>query len=164
MVMDAWTAIDGAKRLRSILERTPGLKNTPTIRLFLSGTQQIPSFRHYIQHLDEKLGPTASTGRPIWGSFSWSYADPSTNTYQIRAYVPGRLAKAKGIPLVNPLGKPHHGLVDHFTITVGDESVCLSDLVRSVHCFELSYQAALASAAQNALPTGEELLRLEIGS
>ena len=164
MVMDAWTVIDGAKRLRSILEKTPGLKSTPSLRLFLSGTEHIPSFRHYIQHLDEKLGETAISGRPIWGSFSWSYADQSSNTFKIRLYVPGRIAKTKGIPLVNPLGKPHHGPVDHFTITVGDESISVSDLVRSVQAFESAFNAALAGSKLHKLPNGEELLQLEIGS
>lgn len=146
MVLDAWSFIDIVKRLRSVLEHTPGLKKGTAVTLFLNSTDPIPDFRHHVQHMEEKIHAVAETNRPIWGSFSWASVNLDTGEVRIAVYIPGRLAKAKGIPLVNPVGRDFHGEIDHFEMTVGDTTISVSEMFRKIELFNKKFELALEQA------------------
>ncbi|OAZ10432.1 hypothetical protein TH4_09395 [Thalassospira tepidiphila MCCC 1A03514] len=48
---------------------------SPEMRKFLSRTEVVEAFRHYIQHLRQELAKPESITTPVWGSLSW--VDPS---------------------------------------------------------------------------------------
>lgn len=162
MVLDAWAFIDVVKRLRSVLEHTPGLKASLLLRLFLKSTEEIPSFRHHVQHIEERMAETAKTGGPIWGSFSWACLDPDGKRFKICAYVPGRLATAKGIPVVNPAGREFHDEIDHFEMTVGIITLNLSDIFRNVETLKSCYESSLALGTTKTLESGETIKLIDL--
>lgn len=141
VVLDCWVIVDFAKRLRTLLERTPGLKKTPELRVFLTSTSELPDFRNYVQHLEDEVKDVAPTGLPIWGSVSWirRLADGEV---AVRVYGPGRLAKVKGIPVA--IAEPLHD-VDHVALSVNRRLIHLSELVRRIERLEVSFTAAVAA-------------------
>ena len=54
LMLDAWSIIDITNRLRTMLEKMPGLKHSTNYTLFMKKTKEIPDLRNYIQHLAEK--------------------------------------------------------------------------------------------------------------
>jgi hypothetical protein len=161
MMLDAWSLVDVIKRLRSVLEHTPGLTSVHTLRRFLQSTEHVPYFRHYIQHLEEKTAEVAPTGHPIWGSVSWVQLGPD-KLFKVLVNVPGRLAKAKGIPMVNPAGREFHDDIDHFEMTVGGKTINLSEVARQVEVFEANFNGALAHAKPRAHKSGDSILIIDL--
>ena len=145
MVLDAWSFVDVAKRLRSLIHNTPGLAHGPIYEVFVRATEALVDFRHYVQHLEDETFTVASSGRPIWGSFSWGLFRPD-KAVEVRVYVPGRLARTKGIPVMNPAGREVHDAVDHFEMSVGDATINLSDIARRIADFRKRFDLALKSA------------------
>ena len=132
VVLDAWSFVDVVKRLRTVLVNTPGLKSSGVLKQFLSTTDAIPNFRHHIQHIEEKVAAVAQSGRPIWGSFSWVVLAEDRDQFAIVAYVPGRLAVTKGIPVVNPAGREFHDDIDHFEMSLEGATLNISEISRTV--------------------------------
>jgi hypothetical protein len=164
MVLDAWSFIDSVKRLRSVLQNTPGLKSTQALKDFLIKTQIIPEFRHHIQHIEEKTAAIAITGRPIWGSFSWVRLDTNGTGFKIYVYVPGRLTKTKGIPVVNPAGRQFHDDVDHFEMTIGADTINVSDISRRVEAFREGFEAAVKAALPKPIGHDETIMIIDLDS
>jgi hypothetical protein len=158
MVLDAWSFVDVSKRLRTLLQHTPGLKHSASLKLFLIETRKIPAFRHHLQHVEEKASGVAHTGRPIWGSFSWVKVASDGKGFEIALYVPGRLAKTKGIPIVNPAGRIFHADIDHFEITIGSETLNLSEINRRIELLEQQFNTALKKASPRPIPPNNEAI------
>ena len=147
MVLDAWSFVDVAKRLWSVLHNTPGLEHGNAYNAFVKAGAPLVEFRHYVQHLEDETHEVASTGGPIWGSFSWGKFNAAEKTAEIRTYVPGRLAKVKGIPVMNPAGREIHDDVDHFEMSVDGQTINISDFARRIAAFGKRLQAASKNAA-----------------
>jgi hypothetical protein len=162
MVLDAWSFVDVAKRLRSVLEHTPGLKNARALVLFLRATEDVVDFRHHMQHMEDRTSTFAPSGRPIWGSFSWVTLDPNGINFRICTYIPGRLAKTKGIPVVNPAGRKFHGDIDHFELSVNDVTLNLSDMSRRIETLREKFNAAVKSAVPSPTRSGETILAIDL--
>ena len=162
LVLDAWSFVDVAKRLRSVLEHTPGVKNAPALVAFLRTTEDIVDFRDYVQHLEERTSTIAPTGRPIWGSLSWVALSPDGSSFKVTTYVPGRLAKTKGIPVVNPAGREFHSDIDHFGLTVDDVTLNLSEMSRRIDRLRERFSAAVKAAGQRTTRSGETILSIDL--
>lgn len=162
LVLDAWSFVDVAKRLRSVLEHTRGVKNAPALVAFLRTTEDVVEFRHYLQHMEEKTSAVAPTGRPIWGSFSWVVLSPDGSSLRVITYVPGRLAKTKGIPVVNPAGREFHSDIDHFELTVDDVTLNLSEMSRRIDRLREQFSAAVKAAGQRSTRSGETILSIDL--
>jgi hypothetical protein len=162
MVLDAWSFIDVAKRLRSVLEHTPGLKNATLLAEFLKATEEVVDFRHHMQHMEDRTTVLAPSGRPIWGSFSWAVLEPDGHRFRIGIYVPGRLTKTQGIPAVNPAGKEFHSDVDHFQVTIGNVTLQISEMHRRIRSLRERFEAALAGAQCRPTKTGETILGIDL--
>ena len=118
LFLDAWSIVDCCKRLRALVEQTPGLKKTPAVKSFLKATEAITALRNYYQHLETEAVDIATTGWPIWGALSWmkvleAASEGKGRLLSTRTVIPGRLASV-AIPMVNPLGKEIAKPVDHF--------------------------------------------------
>jgi hypothetical protein len=70
LILDSWTIVDLAKRMRTLLEQMPGLKQTPDLRLFLNRTEDVPTFRHYIQHLETEATDVSLPAADQFGDLS----------------------------------------------------------------------------------------------
>lgn len=162
MVLDAWSFIDVAKRLRSVLGHTPGLKNAASLADFLRTTEGVVDFRHHLQHMEDRTADLAKSGRPIWGAFSWAVLDPDGSHFRIAVYVPGRLAKTKGVPVVNPAGKAFRSDVDHFQVTVGDITLRISDMYYMLQQFRGQFELALADAQPRSTKEGETIHDIDL--
>jgi len=161
MVLDAWSFVDVAKRLRSVIVNTPGLVHGPAYEVFLRGTKSLVDLRHYVQHLEDETANVAQSGRPIWGSFSWGIFRRD-KTGEIRTYVPGRLARTTGIPVMNPAGREIHDEVDHFEMSVTGTTINLSDTARRITEFRRRFETVLPSAPTRG--TGDDaILIIELG-
>ena len=163
MMMEAWSIVDSVNRLRVLIPHTPNLKKTPAIVSFLKSTEPVTTLRHFVQHLEEKALEVATTGKPIWGSLSWVWATPSDvhqGRLKISVYIPGRLAKAKGHPIVNPIGKDIETPVGLITLTAAETTVNLSEVIEVVERFKSRYEKAL----QNSNEGAAELLAIELDS
>jgi len=161
-MLNAWGIVDHAERLREILEHTPGLKQTDTLRCFTRKLRgSVKPFRDHFQHMEEKAARIASSGFPIWRSLSWCKA-VSEKTLHIGTFIPGRLAKCKGLPIVNPLGRAFHGDVDHVELSVGQDTINLSELCREIERFGTAFGAAVSTATSIGERDSNGLLRFEI--
>lgn len=164
MVLDAWSFIDVVRRLRTLLATTPGLGNTESRVKFLASTSHIPDFRHHFQHIDEKVREIAFTGLPIWGSFSWARLTLDRKGAEIFVYVPGRLAKTSGIPMVNPAGREFHDEVDHIEVTIGGKTLKLSEIYLSVESLQKQFERALKTASTKSIGTNDSILLINLGA
>lgn len=165
MVLDAWSFVDVVKRLRSVLQNTPGLKQSSQGLVdFLNETKVIPEFRHHAQHIEERTASVAITGRPIWGSFSWVHLDSNGKDFKIGVYVPGRITETKGIHVVNPAGRQFHDNIDHFEMTIGAATINVSEMSRRVEAFQQRFEAALKAALPKRIGHDETIMIIDLGS
>lgn len=168
MLLDAWSLIDITNRLRVLVRRTPGLKHNAPVKSFLRATEDVEKLRHFVQHLDGEVVRLAETGWPIWGSLSWTFVSPEMREKgqaALSIIVPGPLAKSKGYPVVNPLGKTIHGPVDHISLScAADTTVNLSETFRTSMLFRNRVQAALERAEETQIEqsNGERVAILQI--
>ena len=164
MLLNAWSFIDVVKRLRSVLQNTPGLKRGKIMEEFLAETERVTYFRNHIQHIEEKMMDVAATGQPILGSCSWCESIENGKQFKVNLFVPGRLTKTSNIPLVNPLGRVFHGKLDHFSMTVGDETININEMSRAVEAFGQRFEAAKNAATTKTVSTGETIMLIDLDS
>jgi hypothetical protein len=77
-------------------------------------------------------------------------------------YAPGRLAKCKGIPLVNPKGREFHKDVDHIELSVEEHTLKISELVREINNFSIRFSAALKQSEHSGKVDANGLIRFEL--
>lgn len=158
----AWGIVDHAERLREVLEHTPGLKQNTVLETFTAQLRQsVKPFRDHFQHMEDKAAAVAETGFPILGSISWCRAI-SVQKLEIGVFVPGRLAKCEGLPVVNPVGRKLHSDIDHVEISLGQDTLNVSELCRDISRFSSAFARAWKSATEEASRDDSGLLRFEI--
>ena len=162
-VLDAWVIVDLAERLREVLERTPGLKENETLSRFSKYLRDsVKALRDHVQHLEEKAAGIAPTGFPIWGSISWAHV-LSGKEIEVRCYIPGRLAKCEGVPIVNPAGRRFRAAIDHVELTVNRDTINVSELCRRIGEFGVAFNAAVDAAQKCGQRDSKGLLRFQVG-
>jgi hypothetical protein len=161
IVLDVWSFIDSAKRLRTVLQNTPGIKKSEILGALLSSTKTVPEFRHYIQHFEEKAATVAPTGHNAWGSFSWVELFPNGVDLNIHAFVPGRLADST-IPVVNPAGRKFHDSIDHFEVYIWDSTLNVSETRRAIQTFSKHFAAAMSAATIKEISGGQIIKVIDI--
>ena len=161
MVLDAWSLVDVTKRLRSVLEHTPGIPKSDSLNEFLQSTKVVVNFRHHVQHIEDKAPSLAPSGWPIWGSFSWTTLHDNSK-FEITTFIPGRTAKAKDIPVINPAGRKFYSDIDHFELTVGEVTINLSDISRRIELLSKRFESALTLASTRVTSSGEEILIIDL--
>lgn len=162
MVLDSWSFIDVTKRLRSVLEHTPGLKNSAPLSEFLRATEAVVDFRHHSQHIEDRTRELAPSGRPIWGAFSWAVLEGETGRFRVGFYIPGRIAKVEGVPVANPAGKTFRSDVDHVQIAVGQLTLRISDIYYLAKDFRALFEAATKLARPRQIKEGVEILTIDL--
>lgn len=162
LLLDAWSIVDVVKRLRTLLQHAPGVTQGTHLKSFLEQSAVTVAFRDHAQHMEERMAQTAETGHPIWGSQSWLRVEPGSSLVASQLYIPGRLAKVKGIPVVNPAGKTLRAEIDHFQMAVGTQRLDLSALALTVSAFAARWHAAMATAGTRQVRDGHSLVMLNM--
>jgi hypothetical protein len=142
-----------------LVSQAPGLKKNSFVVLFQKATESIEILRDFVQHISGEIPKVEDTGWPIWGSLSWIYVSPEMQAQErmsAMVIVPGRLAKSKGIPIINPVGKRIEPPVDHLSLTASNTTIDLSDLFRNTMRFEQRFQVAMARAKENQEASNEK--------
>jgi len=155
--LHAWSLVDIVNRLRVLIQHTPGLKRTPAIVSFLKQTGEVLGLRNFVQHLDTEAPEVAKTGYPIWGSLSWVWGtveEVERGEFALMLLIPGRLAKSKGHPIVNPLGKKISPPVDMITLTAAGETVNLSRIRDALCQFRGRFDIAVKRALE--MPSADQ--------
>jgi len=162
LFLDAWSVIDCAKRLRSMVEQAPGVKKTPAVTAFLEATEPVQDFRNYVQHLESEVAAAAGAGHPIWGTLAWlqlvEKADGS-RTVSSTVVLPGRLAAAAAGPTIDPAGTVMAGPIDHFHLSAGGQTISLTQVADAITLFGARFARAL-QAGDHA--TGDDVIPVQI--
>lgn len=150
LFLDAWSVVDCGKRLRALVEQTPGMKKTPARTSFLKAMEPIVDFRNYYQHLESQPMDVASTGWPIWGTLSWVIVvEPAVagkgRLLATKTAIPGRLATVT-LPMISPVGRQIEEPAGFFVLSMADRSINLSDLIGWIRVFHGRYKAAVIKA------------------
>ncbi len=139
ILLDSWSLIDLLNRLRILITQTPGLKKTTFVKAFLQKLNSIEFYRDFVQHINGEIPKVEDSGWPIWGSLSWVYAPREALEQKLvfsLTMIPGRLAKCKGVPVVNPAGKKLQFPVDHISLSISSsQTVNLSEIYGSTIIF-----------------------------
>jgi hypothetical protein len=151
ILLDAWSVVDVLNRLRVMVRSMPGVKKaSPGVESFVRSLEPVEILRNAVQHLYGEVDKIADTGHPIWGSLSWA-VPPAEPGGQLKAgmFLPGTLAKVKGIPIVNPVGRKIEIPVGLIEMTAAGVTVSLSEMVYATARFadrlEHAAQAAFES-------------------
>ena len=71
-MLDAWSIVDSAHRLRDLVGNLPGLPNAPWRRLLEQRTAEVAELRDCVQHQLGEIERLASGGGQLWGYLSWA--------------------------------------------------------------------------------------------
>jgi hypothetical protein len=83
-VADMWSAVDGAHRIRLLLNQMPFVpKKDPSIRLFLDATSAAENMRHYMQHMNGEITTIFPLAPSVWGAISWVGADDPRSCFTL---------------------------------------------------------------------------------
>jgi hypothetical protein len=70
-MLDAWSIVDSAHRLRDLVANLPGLPNAPWRRILDQRTADVADLRDCVQHQLGEVERLASGGGQLWGYLSW---------------------------------------------------------------------------------------------
>ncbi len=156
---DAWSIVDSSFRLRCLIETSPNLKKKgPGIQLFLRQTQGIAQLRNVVQHLNTEIRKLIELNVPAWGVLNWvELTDQEKMEIMSYTFIPGTLFSASS-PVVNPAGKVFDSIIDHITLNVGEHSICLSDVFRSIKKLAVKFSEALENHIDPANVAGADVL------
>jgi hypothetical protein len=158
-MLDAWSIVDSLNRLRRLLEYMPGVKGkrkSPSYRLFMEATDQVPALRNTMQHLDTAIQDVQDNFNwAVWGSLAWAVVRPESNEILTCIFMPGIPVGQR--PAVNPGGRAFwHVPIDLITIERSGVSVCLSDAMRRVVVVAASIDKSLSEAFAREIPEADQ--------
>lgn len=71
-MLDAWSVIDSAHRMRDLVAGMPGLPHSVWTRLLQERTSDIDELRNAVQHQRGEVDGLAEYGGQLWGYLSWA--------------------------------------------------------------------------------------------
>ncbi len=162
MMLDAWSIVDGLHRLRTLLDQSPGMKkSTPTYQLFKRETASVEDLRNHVQHLDQEFSKAGDAPPPAWGELAWVGLVDHGPPLRLAgcAIVPGAHFD-RITPMVNPCGKPFHGVIDHIQLAAFGMVADLSQLCRALETFAGKLDKGLSEsfATSDLTPGGSDML------
>jgi hypothetical protein len=137
-------------------------KKSPGFVLFLKKTRELEDLRNIVQHLDSEIDVLVATNSPVLGALSWAIAlDPTGERILSCVLRPGTLLSPSA-PFPFPVGNVQHP-IDRITLSAGNESVCLSDIMISLAKLASSIEKGLQKQFKELPPaTADVLFILEI--
>jgi len=166
-LIDAWSIIDTVNRLRELLINMPGItKRAPGRVIFMKNTAKVKSLRNIIQHLNEKkeVENLIQTRSAALGTLTWTVASDTKPGNIYSCYLrPGTL-RTRTTPF--PIHTEKIGLpIDKIKLSIGSETVCLSDIMISLEKLASSIEKNLRGHFQDLPPANiDVLICLEINT
>lgn len=136
IILHAWSMIDSANRLRTMLSRMPGVKKKGSKYYSLvNKLELIEDLRNIIQHLDGEINSRAKDieVKSVWGSLSWGkIINKDPFEADVFLIMPGSIESQSDLPINNILGKSFYDNVDSIELSAYGITVSLSDTYRTI--------------------------------
>jgi hypothetical protein len=124
-MLDAWSIIDSANRLRDLLSELPGLPNSSSWRrIFLANTEEADGLRNAVQHPLGEIGKSLAEVGQLWGFLSWAQVREGKYTGKWLMMSAGATFVGDEFLFIGPNKLP-------FTVPIG--RVCLSAFGKRVY-------------------------------
>lgn len=126
---DAFSVVDMANRLTSLVSKMPGFKRTPEVELFIRKVGKAEEVRHAVQHLNREVERLAVEDEATWGWLLWVFApEPKTGVFHSFFALPGSMGKTK----ISPETRGPEGIfrspVDQVELSAYGHRLSLTDL------------------------------------
>ena len=157
--LNAWTALDGIYRLRSLFYKCPGLKQTPPLEVELRAMAIVEDLRHGFQHIEGRIPEAVENARPLWGAISWLWSPE--DAYDRRATALTLVAGAVRTgyhQFLNPLGRSYFIPIGLVTLQAFGHEVEISALIQRVRRLADGLDKGLRAALPNVQRTGADML------
>lgn len=92
---DAFTIVDQANRLWTLVRDMPRLKRTPDLQLFMRKMSKAEDLRNPVQHLSGELNRLAGTDEATWGWLMWIYVPDHSGVFHVFMALPGSLGRRR---------------------------------------------------------------------
>ena len=145
--MHAWSVVDAVDRLRGLFHLLPGAQpkqRTDGKPSFRDQTEGIRSLRNVSDHLAQRVEYVVASGGTALGTLTWlTVIKPEPLTVLSCAIVPGTLTN-RHTWLLNPADRQSiRGPSDRISLTAGEYSVDLTDIMVEVRRLIASFEAAV---------------------
>jgi hypothetical protein len=161
--LDAFSVVDMANRLWTLLNNMAGIKRTPDMRVCLSKMRKAEDLRNPVQHLSGELVDLAGQDEATWGWLLWIYATNQTTEFHVFMALPGSLGETKITP---PTSGPE-GLfrtpVDQIELSAYGHRLSLTMLWDAVAEFVPAFEHTLSQAFQGRPTSVTDLLLRVVG-
>jgi hypothetical protein len=132
---DAWTMVDSANRLLTLLDQAPKLKKKePELQLFRRRTEVIEDLRNFFQHLGSEIASFSKRKKPLLGTIKWVTAQGDPNDRNLHMIVPGTFydqLQTTGIIFDRREGR----FIQRIVLEAGQSEIDLADLNSLVERF-----------------------------
>ena|SRR3990170_2600930 len=134
--LDAWATVDAIDRLRGLVHLMPGV--TEVSRSdgqpgFREHTQAVRDLRNVADHLAQRVDYVIAKKSAALGILSWfTLLQAETGRGLSCVIVPGTIIAHAQYHVVNPLGHAIEPPTDLVTLSAGEYSACLSEVMREV--------------------------------
>lgn len=163
--LDAWSLVDSIHRLRELLASMPRLKKGAILRVFYKESEPVEGLRNRVQHLKGDLLNTKLSHLPVWGTLSWIWLVDRTHVKVVSGSLTagadtGRSAR----PFPIPADRMFHDVLDHISLSVGANSINLSEVMRLTIRIARILEQQMQSQFEGleALPLVDALVLLDI--
>jgi hypothetical protein len=151
VMLDAWSVVDSANRLRTLLEGMRGIRRTPGMELFIRQLAPAEDLRNAVQHLRSEI--PGATDEITWGSIAWVHAPtPDARQVQSLVLIAGSPRETER-PAINPAGNQEVTVpVGAIELTGFGHSVSLTRIYLRLLEFAPAFEQALRAAFANRGP------------
>lgn len=131
--LDSWVIVDAIDRLRGLLRLLPDeiLANSAEIVRFLDESNNLRELRNVTDHLAQRADYIIANDSTALGILHWAVFRLGDNHITLFVIQPGTVANTVA-KLVNPAGKMVSRGLNWITLSAGEHSVNVSDVMKSV--------------------------------
>ncbi len=153
-LIDAWSIVDTVHRLRWLLTSMPGVvKGSPGRIIFMNNTITVVNLRHIIQHLNKKdqIEELIETKSAALGTLTWSVVSDTAPDEIYSCYLRSGTLPTITAPFVISTKSKRYP-IDNIMLSIGNEAVCLSDIMDHLARLVKSIEKGLKSQFRGLQP------------
>jgi hypothetical protein len=134
-MLDVWSIVDSANRLRDLLRQVPGVRHDMWWELFMRRTRDIDALRNDIQHQIGKarLQSLVANAGQIWGFLSWAEIRDGRYTGTWHLMSPGAVYRNDEWIYAGPAVPPDPLPIGRIRLQAYGRNVYLGKIVKAVH-------------------------------
>lgn len=161
--LDAFSIVDMANRLWTLLNNMAGIKRTPDMRVFLNKIRRAEDLRNPVQHLPGELVKLATQDEATWGWLLWIYETNQTRGFNVFMALPGSLGTTKITPPTSGPEGLFRAPVDQIELSAYGHRLSLTMLRDAVVEFVPAFERTLADAFGDKPTSVTDLLLRVVG-